>query len=131
MSGPSLIVGRAHDADIAIADQSVSTRHAELSLTKDGRLFVTDCGSRNGTFVQDGGRTEPLRQGAVSSSATVYFGSCAFPVAQLLELVRAAAPARAPVVAAAAGWVRCDSCAAPRRRGVACHVCGGRPGAEG
>jgi pSer/pThr/pTyr-binding forkhead associated (FHA) protein len=126
MSGPSLIVGRGPQADIAVGDDSVSARHAELSLTRDGRLFVTDCDSRNGTFVQDGDRCERIRQGVIPATATVLFGSCAIPAEQLLELLRsaidggrAAPPPR--------GWVRCAACGAPRRRRTTCEVCGAGP----
>jgi sigma-B regulation protein RsbU (phosphoserine phosphatase) len=46
----SLIVGRTEAADVALADASVSRRHARL-FWQDGRWLVEDLGSRNGTFL--------------------------------------------------------------------------------
>ena len=43
------IVGSGADADISIADRTVSRRHVELGLVPEG-VRVTDLGSRNGTF---------------------------------------------------------------------------------
>lgn len=130
VSSRTLVVGRGVDADIPVADTSVSTRHAELTLTSDGRLYVTDCGSRNGTFVEDGGRREPIRQGVVPVMATLHFGSCAIPARELLAILQQSTKA-AERVEAGSGFVRCSQCAAPRRRGVACHVCGAGPSGAG
>ena len=44
------VVGRAHDADVCLADQWVSRVHCELYDLK-GTLAVRDLGSRHGTFV--------------------------------------------------------------------------------
>lgn len=43
-------IGREPDCEIRIDDPLVSRRHAEVGLT-DGRWYVQDCGSRNGTFL--------------------------------------------------------------------------------
>jgi len=43
-------VGRHEDADIQLADESVSRRHARIHNTESG-VFVQDLGSSNGTFV--------------------------------------------------------------------------------
>jgi pSer/pThr/pTyr-binding forkhead associated (FHA) protein len=45
-----LTVGRAADADLALADELVSRRHARASLDDAGAV-VEDLGSRNGTYV--------------------------------------------------------------------------------
>ncbi len=45
-----LVLGRGEDADIVVDDTRASRRHLELSL-RDGRLYVRDLGSRNGTRV--------------------------------------------------------------------------------
>jgi sigma-B regulation protein RsbU (phosphoserine phosphatase) len=55
----SLTVGRTEAADVALADASVSRRHARL-FCKDGRWFVEDLGSRNGTFLNGKPIKEPL-----------------------------------------------------------------------
>jgi adenylate cyclase len=46
----ALIVGRSGAADVTLDDTSVSRHHARLQAV-DGRLMVTDLGSRNGTSV--------------------------------------------------------------------------------
>ncbi|MFH0903518.1 MAG: FHA domain-containing protein, partial [Pseudomonadota bacterium] len=45
-----LVIGRAEDANIVLADESVSRRHAELVILGSAAM-VTDLGSRNGTWV--------------------------------------------------------------------------------
>jgi pSer/pThr/pTyr-binding forkhead associated (FHA) protein len=58
------LVGRSEEADILLADQSISRRHARIYNTEEG-LMVEDLGSSNGTYVQGevARKTEP--KGAV------------------------------------------------------------------
>ncbi|MBI4468626.1 MAG: FHA domain-containing protein [Acidobacteria bacterium] len=44
-------VGRSPEAEISVDDPSISRFHATLSRDEDGRLFVSDCGSANGTLI--------------------------------------------------------------------------------
>ncbi|MCG8462183.1 MAG: FHA domain-containing protein, partial [Holophagales bacterium] len=46
------VVGRSVEAKVVIRSPEVSRRHALLTV-RDGRLFVRDLGSRNGTYVDD------------------------------------------------------------------------------
>ena len=46
----TLIVGRSSHADIVVADGSVARRHMEIVITQDGRYFITDCATENGTW---------------------------------------------------------------------------------
>lgn len=63
-----VIVGRDDECDVVIADDSVSRRHARLSLTGE-EMWVEDLGSTNGTRVQGvrvkKGQRVPLVLGAV------------------------------------------------------------------
>ena len=43
-------VGRHHHSDVVIDDPSISRRHAEITYSGEG-YFVSDIGSKNGTFV--------------------------------------------------------------------------------
>ncbi len=52
--GRELLVGRRDDADVTIADDGVSRRHATIRIEGEGALLV-DLGSANGTYV-DGRR---------------------------------------------------------------------------
>ncbi len=45
-----LRIGRQVGLDVVLRDDSVSRLHAEL-IVREGQLWVKDCGSRNGTFV--------------------------------------------------------------------------------
>jgi pSer/pThr/pTyr-binding forkhead associated (FHA) protein len=47
---PPFYIGRAKDAAISLQDPEVSRRHARFS-SHDGALYVEDCKSRNGTFL--------------------------------------------------------------------------------
>ncbi len=48
----SLVIGRASESDLVVADRFLSRRHAKLTC-RDGKLFVEDLGSRNGTLVNN------------------------------------------------------------------------------
>ncbi len=48
----SLVIGRSSESDLMVADRFLSRKHARLSW-RDGRLFVEDLGSRNGTLLND------------------------------------------------------------------------------
>jgi FHA domain len=47
---PPFDVGRSEDAGVALRDSEASRRHARFS-THDGMVYVEDCKSRNGTFL--------------------------------------------------------------------------------
>jgi serine phosphatase RsbU (regulator of sigma subunit) len=61
--GDSYVIGRTESADIAVADASVSRRHARLFCLDDG-WFVEDLGSRNGTQLNGKPVRNPLAIGA-------------------------------------------------------------------
>ncbi len=46
-------VGRGEDCDVVINDQSVSSLHAIFERSSTGALSLRDCGSKNGTFVDE------------------------------------------------------------------------------
>jgi DNA-binding CsgD family transcriptional regulator len=47
----AFVVGRGHDADVQLDDESVSRRHAKLAMMSDGEPAIEDLGSQNGTFI--------------------------------------------------------------------------------
>ncbi len=51
---PSMSIGRANTSDIILTDQGVSRLHCVVTRAGDGRYFVEDRGSRNGTIVNGG-----------------------------------------------------------------------------
>jgi pSer/pThr/pTyr-binding forkhead associated (FHA) protein len=50
LKGPGMTIGRIDDNDIALDDDTVSSRHAELSFS-DGAWTIKDLGSSNGVFI--------------------------------------------------------------------------------
>jgi two-component system, cell cycle response regulator len=51
LDGTEHVVGRGTEADLWVEDGGVSRRHAKISCRSDGRYFVQDLGSTNGTFL--------------------------------------------------------------------------------
>lgn len=85
-----MLVGRALDCDLVLQDPSVSSRHALLE-NSTGRLFVTDLGSTNGTFVAGqlvAGRSE------VGAGVALRFGTLELEVLGAMPVVPAPAGGR-------------------------------------
>jgi len=66
-------VGRAASCDLVVASLSVSRKHAELTALP-GALLVSDCRSRNGTFVE----YERIDRALALPSQRIRFGSAMF-----------------------------------------------------
>lgn len=66
-AGASCTVGRGIDCDIVLDDAYAAAKHATLMLREDGRVVVTDLGSRNPTRI-DGDRLPGAAQGGVASA---------------------------------------------------------------
>ena len=77
------VVGRARGCDVRLDDSSVSRRHAELVRLPDGRLYVTDCATTNGTFVLGGGEWREVQQTFVEPIDRIRFGDCRMTAARL------------------------------------------------
>lgn len=77
----SYIVGRM--GELHLDDPTASARHAELVLL-DGRIYITDLGSTNGTYIWRRGRWERFHEGYVSPETRMAFGRCVRSVAELL-----------------------------------------------
>ncbi|MBS1787251.1 MAG: MFS transporter [Acidobacteria bacterium] len=52
VSAKSVVIGKAPECDLTIQDGAISRRHAQIE-TRDGKVFVKDLNSLNGTFVND------------------------------------------------------------------------------
>lgn len=51
--GTQAVIGRSSDSDIVLSAQGVSRAHAQLNISEQGGISITDKGSLNGTFVND------------------------------------------------------------------------------
>jgi hypothetical protein len=133
---PRFTLGRDPEADIPIADPSVSRIHAELSLVEPNVLFLTDCNSSNGTYLLRGGKETRIQQTKVELSDKVKLGSVVISAADLAAAVRRKAPAppspepprqkqqkqaRAEF-STSVKLIRCE-CGAVKRAGSSCPSC--------
>lgn len=89
------IIGRLDPGDrpprrgfLAVANRTVSHRHAEL-VVLGGSYFLTDLGSRNGTWRVRNGRPERLPEGYVAPDERVRFGTFETSVEALLMRAQA------------------------------------------
>jgi hypothetical protein len=106
----TLVIGRSPSADVVIADASLAPHHAELVVTDDGRLHVTDCVTDTGTWLRGEGGSgwQPVRQGFVRPDQPLRLGDHECTAEDLLRRHRGV-----PVDAAAGG----DGAAQRRVRG--------------
>lgn len=137
-------IGRERSCDVAIADESVSRVHAEIWLTSDGALMMTDRGSANGTMLERAGQSFLLKDQVVLPSDEIRFGSVTLPVSELIIAIELrnpgalTAPAgvdlrppplpppppvpKPPPPAASEMFLRCQ-CGAIKRVGQLCPGC--------
>lgn len=78
-----ITIGRADDVDLRIPDETVSRRHARITVApskEESILMLTDLGSANGTFINRG----PLVGGhRLSAGDIVEVGNCRLTVRQI------------------------------------------------
>jgi pSer/pThr/pTyr-binding forkhead associated (FHA) protein len=67
---PVTSAGRHPDSDILLDDVTVSRRHVEFRLDKDGSWAVTDVGSLNGTYVN----RQPVDSAVLANNDEVQIG---------------------------------------------------------
>jgi pSer/pThr/pTyr-binding forkhead associated (FHA) protein len=53
LSQPTVLVGRGKDCTVVLNDVSVSRIHSKITQDQDGRIFLEDLRSSNGTYVND------------------------------------------------------------------------------
>ncbi|MEP2653073.1 MAG: FHA domain-containing protein [Paraglaciecola sp.] len=82
------IIGRHSSCDIVLLVNEISSKHAELVIGVDERVFLTDCGSKNGTFLLKEQEWQPVRQTYVQVNDTVSFGSFEISVSRLLDMLK-------------------------------------------
>ncbi|MBN2034077.1 MAG: response regulator [Deltaproteobacteria bacterium] len=76
LTGDTMHLGRAPDNDICIRDKHISRRHLKISFY-DGRFFIEDLQSRNGTFIRDrrivAGKRYEIKEGVPVCAGNVFF----------------------------------------------------------
>lgn len=99
----TFVVGRANsthlpDIVISASEDTVGRRHAELSVSADGRgdCVLIDLGSRNGTFIQDGASWKKIQQATISLETPIRLGSYQTTATALLLLQQRVPSSAAP-----------------------------------
>ena len=77
-------VGRDPSASVVLSHDTVSRVHAELIPVTGGQVYVTDCASTGGTFIDEGGRWQKITQAFVDAGGRLRFGEVEVGVERLL-----------------------------------------------
>lgn len=92
---PHYTIGRDPTASVVLPHDTVSRIHAELIPITGGQVYVTDCASTGGTFIDEGGRWQKITQTFVDAKDRVKFGELEVGVEQLLaDIARLSAGSR-------------------------------------
>ncbi|MEP6663409.1 MAG: FHA domain-containing protein [Verrucomicrobiota bacterium] len=86
-------VGRHPDCDFQIEHDTISSQHCELHLSADG-VFLRDCDSTNGTFVN----REPVKEVWLQPGQTVHLGEIALLVETIEITIAIPKPHKFPPV---------------------------------
>jgi len=89
----TLVIGRSPFAEVVLADASVASHHAELVVTDDGRLHLTDCAGGTGTWRRQGSGAEDgdwvrIRQAFVGPEEPLRLGDHLCTARELLKAAR-------------------------------------------
>ncbi len=79
--GNSVFIGRSEENDIQISDMSVSRRHLEI-IDKDGRFYIKDLNSQNGTYV-NGTQIDPDEYVEIKESNPIVIGMTLICIGQM------------------------------------------------
>ena len=89
IDGHTYIIGRAGDVHIEdhiyINSPSVSRRHAAMKI-KNGRIYLCDLDSTNGTYLIENDSLLPFKEGYVSPSQPIAIGHVKCTIKSLLEI---------------------------------------------
>ena len=77
-------VGRDPSASVVLSHDTVSRVHAELISVSGGQVYITDCASTGGTFIDEGGRWQKITQAFVDAGGRLRFGEVEVGVERLL-----------------------------------------------
>lgn len=81
----TISIGREPDNDVMLDESVVSGHHAQLTV-EQGRTYLQDAGSSNGTAI--GPPFRSIQRAEISLRDTIYLGSFAIPAGELLEKAR-------------------------------------------
>ena len=65
----------------------MSRKHAELLTLDDGRFYLTDCASQNGTYILQESQQQAVRQTFVQRTTCIRLGDIQLTIADLLHKI--------------------------------------------
>jgi pSer/pThr/pTyr-binding forkhead associated (FHA) protein len=83
---PFKTIGRDDNCDLVIDHPSVAARHARAELARDGLLFITDDGSREGVFLNRNGGWIRVHRVSLGVGDRLRLGQLEVPLARLSAL---------------------------------------------
>jgi signal transduction histidine kinase/ActR/RegA family two-component response regulator len=96
LKGETVFLGRAQDNDIRIDDKHVSRRHLRIT-SQEGKFFIEDLQSRNGTFIRDKlvapGKAVEVKEGVPIAAGKVFFSLGKPYKRDITKLLKAVDPA--------------------------------------
>ena len=97
VDGHTYIIGREGDVyiedHIYINSPSVSRRHAAMKI-KNGRIYLCDLGSTNGTYLMENDTLVPFKEGYVSPSQPIVIGQVKCTINSLLAIAGVSSSSR-------------------------------------
>jgi len=97
VDGHTYIIGREGEVyiedHIYINSPSVSRRHAAMKL-KNGRIYLCDLGSANGTYLMENDSLVPFKEGYVSPSQPIVIGHVKCTINSLLAIAGVSSASR-------------------------------------
>ncbi|MDM8555425.1 FHA domain-containing protein [Desulfococcaceae bacterium HSG7] len=79
-------IGRDTEAMIQCGDDTVGRIHAEITVTDDGRYYLADRGSLNGTFLLTDNKWRRFTKNYVDTDAVILFGEFKTTISRLLAI---------------------------------------------
>ena len=80
-------LGRNKDSDLVIDGATVSRKHAELTITRDGKYYLIDCMSASGTFVAGQKEWEQISQSFVDITDTLLLGRYQMSMSEIVNSI--------------------------------------------
>jgi len=82
------IVGRSRKCDIAIdqTNRTISRKHLKITEEDNGKYYILDCESSNGTYRQEGTRWVEIKQSYIDIDESLLLGRYKTTLRELLDM---------------------------------------------
>jgi len=131
MKEKTLVIGKGRTCDIILADETVSSIHAEIIVLNNNEIYLRDRNSTNGTFLKNK-KFHKVEQAYLSPTDVVKFGLCEIALKDLLEYLHLKTlPSYQENIniqknnkVEGVMLLRCSYCGAVKKAGQSCETCG-------